>query len=164
MRNFFPLSPSGSKLKNNPLIKPREWISDSIELTHQIGFELGRCASSGAIFSFFGELGAGKTTLIKGFVAGAIGLQPERVSSPTFTYLNIYQKEPLGPAVHHFDLYRLQDGEEFLSRGFEDFLFCPAIVCIEWSERIEGLLKGRAVIVRVDHLDARRRKITVGDL
>lgn len=83
-----------------------------------------------------GDLGAGKTTLIRGIVQG-LQADPKSVSSPTFTYLNIYQGSC---PIFHFDLYRLKGVEEFLAMGFESFLEEEGVVCMEWSERIEEIL------------------------
>lgn len=90
------------------------------------------------VLCFFGDLGSGKTTFIKGLVEGATGLSAHAVSSPTFTYLNIYTGTQ--QVVYHFDLYRLRDVDEFLSMGFDEYMTASGICCIEWSERIVDLL------------------------
>lgn len=112
---------------------------------------------AGAVICLFGDLGAGKTTLIKGIVSALTQTVPEEVCSPTFAYLNIYEgKCP----VYHFDLYRLEDEEAFLSLGFEEFLFSNGVCCIEWSERIAALLPPRTIRVTLTHVAEERREIT----
>src|ERR1700722_4422987 len=94
----------------------KEIVTFSPEETLSYGRELGRAAKKNSIFCFFGDLGAGKTTLIKGIVEGATGVAASNVSSPTFVYLNIYSSPKM--SLYHFDLYRLKNEREFLSMGF----------------------------------------------
>lgn len=109
--------------------------------------EFGRQLKANDVLCFFGDLGSGKTTFIKGLVEGACGLSAEAVNSPTFTYLNIYH----GPwqSVYHFDLYRLHDADEFLSMGFDEYFVSGGICCLEWSERIEAMLPEHCIHVRM---------------
>lgn len=130
-----------------------EWYSTSPEETLAIGQNIGKQLKPGTIVCFFGELGAGKTTLIKGIAQEARGLALEQqdlsgVTSPTFTYLNIYQGSI---PVYHFDLYRLKDSDEFLSMGFEEFLYAEGICCIEWSEKIAPLIPQEAIQIVLSH-------------
>lgn len=108
------------------------------------------------IICLFGELGAGKTTFIKGFVAGVGGEESQIVNSPTFMYLNIYKGNRI---IYHFDLYRLQSSDEFLSMGFDEMLFGDGISCIEWSERIERLLPPNCMRIFITHVSENVRQI-----
>lgn len=119
---------------------------------------MGRLLAPGSVVCFFGDLGAGKTTLIKGIVLGVTAIPIDQVSSPTFVYLNIYEGDC---PVYHFDLYRLRDSEEFVSMGFDEFLSLTGVCCIEWSERIESLLPKNVISVTMEHAGDGRRKITV---
>ncbi len=83
----------------------RVYHCTSFEDTHNVAKAFGQEASEGAVFAFFGDLGAGKTTFIRSFVEEAAGIEPEAVNSPTFQYLNIYKGKK---KVYHFDLYRLK--------------------------------------------------------
>ncbi len=87
------------------------------------------------VICFSGDLGAGKTSFIKGFASELCDIDPDEVISPTFTYLNIYEGNA---TVFHFDLYRLEGVEQFLDKAFDEYL--EGYVCIEWPERIESLL------------------------
>jgi len=89
------------------------------------------------VFALHGELGAGKTTLIKGFCA-ALGVT-DPMSSPTFSIVNEYRSEHGGP-VYHFDLYRLKDADELQGIGFTEYIDSGAYCFIEWPELAEGLL------------------------
>lgn len=112
-------------------------ISRSEQETFRLGYDLGLSLKGGELLCFFGDLGAGKTTFIKGIVAACTATSPENVVSPTYAYLNIYEG---AIPVYHFDLYRLKNSEDFLGLGFDEFLFSIGICCIEWSERIQNLL------------------------
>lgn len=117
--------------------------SHSSEETHAIGFRLGKTLPKGSVLCFYGDLGAGKTTLIRGIVEGINGVSAVR--SPTFTYVNLYGN------VHHYDLYRLEDEEAFLARGLDEPFGTDAICLIEWPERIASLLPANALTVRIAH-------------
>ncbi|MCP5469648.1 MAG: tRNA (adenosine(37)-N6)-threonylcarbamoyltransferase complex ATPase subunit type 1 TsaE [Chlamydiales bacterium] len=118
--------------------------SASADATTALGVELGRSLAPGSTVALFGDLGAGKTTFIRGIVSGVLGEEVE-IDSPTYTYLNIYQDK-----VYHFDLYRLRFAEEFLEMGFDEYLG-KEIVCIEWSERIEMLLPKETIRITLEH-------------
>ena len=110
--------------------------TSSTEETLQVARELAKELPFDATLLFYGDMASGKTTFIKG-VASAFEIDEAQVTSPTFVYLNIYYGKVI---FYHFDLWRLKSKEEFLSLGFEEFLFAPGIKCFEWSERLEGLL------------------------
>lgn len=132
-------------------------ISRSEDETLSIGEAFGRTLSPNSIVCFFGDLGAGKTTFIKGIASGR-GYPLDLVNSPTYVYLNIYKATiPL----YHFDLYRLRDCDEFLSMGFDELLFGGGISCIEWSERISPILPGHTIRVNMSHQNEGIRKIEI---
>jgi len=131
-------------------------ITHSEEETLAFGEKFGKTLVPNNIVCFFGNLGAGKTTFIKGIVA-AQGIS-HHVNSPTFVYLNQYEgKIP----VYHFDLYRLKNADEFLSMGFDELLFAGGIACLEWSERIAELLPKDCIKIEIEHLNQNSRKITI---
>lgn len=131
-------------------------ISCSPEETFAWGMKLGQRVKGPQAICFFGDLAAGKTTFIKGFVAGAAGISPDLVSSPTFVLLNIYEGKGV---VFHFDLYRLKGPEEFFDLGFEEYW--DGLCCIEWAERIESILPVNAIIIRMKALDEEKREISI---
>jgi tRNA threonylcarbamoyladenosine biosynthesis protein TsaE len=128
------------------------------EETQAFGQQLGRDLPLNSIIAFFGELGAGKTTLIKGLAAGAANIDPREVSSPTFTYLNIYEGVK---TVYHFDLYRLRSQEEFLAMGFDEYFTAGGITCLEWSERIASILPPQTLILELAHAGETGRKVSL---
>ncbi len=85
---------------------------------------------------FYGDMGVGKTTLIKALVK-ALGSRDD-VSSPTFSIVNEYVTDET--TIYHFDLYRINDEEEALNFGFEDYLYTPNWVLIEWPDNARSLL------------------------
>jgi tRNA threonylcarbamoyladenosine biosynthesis protein TsaE len=136
-------------------------LSQSVAETRLLGFELGQQLPPNSIVCFFGDLGAGKTTFIQGLTSGATGSPPEEVNSPTYVYLNIYEGEK---PIYHFDLYRLRDGEEFLSMGFEEFFQAGGICCVEWAEKIVPILPPDCLWIRMSHQAEEQRQIEIGCL
>jgi len=107
-------------------------ISRSPEETLAIGEEWGRAAQRGWIIGLSGDLGAGKTQLVKGIARG-LG-SPARVHSPTFALLNRYAGGRL--PLFHLDLFRLNSPEEVFAAGLEEYLMPEeAVTVVEWIER-----------------------------
>lgn len=136
---------------------PKRVVCGSLEETHRLSLAFGKELEEGAVVCFFGGLGVGKTTFIKGIVEAIGGYPPEYVSSPTFSYLNIYAGSK---TVYHFDLYRLRNSDEFLSMGFDEYLFAGGVCCIEWSEKIASLLPPEAILVEIRHLGEESREVS----
>jgi tRNA threonylcarbamoyladenosine biosynthesis protein TsaE len=111
------------------------FISHSPAETESLGEVWGRAAQRGWVIALSGELGAGKTQLVKG-VARGLGIAA-RVHSPTFTLVNEYGGGRL--RLFHLDLYRLETREQILSAGLEEFLSPDGVAVIEWAERIYDL-------------------------
>lgn len=137
-------------------------ISSSAEESFSLGKNFGQTLKESDIICFSGDLGAGKTTFIKGLVEGAIGYAAEQVSSPTFVLLNIYTQNTIKEkTVYHFDLYRLKQADDFFEMGFEEFLTKKAIVCIEWSEKITKFLKSSYYQITIKPLENSQREIQI---
>lgn len=100
--------------------------------TESLGESWGRTAKRGLVIALSGDLGAGKTQLVKGI---ARGLDiTTRVHSPSFTLVNVYTGGRL--TLFHLDLYRLETPEQILSAGLEEYLKPEGVAVIEWAERI----------------------------
>lgn len=111
---------------------PDEIITTSASETEGWGRNLATGLSAGDVILLFGELGAGKTCLVKGIAAG-LGIDPRRVHSPTFIMVNRYE----GPLpVNHVDLYRLEEGEDFTDLGLDELFASRDVTLVEWSERL----------------------------
>ena len=108
------------------------FISHSAAETESLGEEWGRQAQPGLVIALSGDLGAGKTQLVRGFARG-LGVTA-RVHSPTFTLVNEYVGGRL--RLFHLDLYRLETPEQLRNAGIEEFLQPEGVALIEWAERI----------------------------
>jgi tRNA threonylcarbamoyladenosine biosynthesis protein TsaE len=108
----------------------------------------------------FGELGSGKTTLTKGIVSGLGAAAEDEVTSPTFTLLHVYGREP---KVYHGDLYRIESMADFDSLGMEDIFAAPAVVILEWPERFPLRTTWPQVHIRLEHLGRESRRITLAN-
>ena len=110
---------------------------------------------------FYGEIGAGKTTLIQRFCKHFE--VAETVTSPTFSLINEYsfknKKDQSEQLIHHLDLYRLKNINEAIDIGIEDYLFDNYYCLIEWPEIIEPLLPEHVVKIKIQLVDNSSRKI-----
>lgn len=96
---------------------------------------------------FYGDMGVGKTTLIKSLVK-LLGSQDD-VNSPTFSIVNEYEAKDT--SIYHFDLFRISDEEEVLNFGFEDYLYTSNWVFIEWPEHAKNLLPEDVNSIKITH-------------
>jgi tRNA threonylcarbamoyladenosine biosynthesis protein TsaE len=109
------------------------------------------------ILCFHGQMGVGKTTLIKAIIAQLTG-DGAQANSPTFGLVNEYTNENGETLAYHFDLYRIEDEAEALDMGIEEYLYGDKTVFLEWPEKISGLLPN-AVHFQIDIIDQNERKI-----
>lgn len=117
-------------------------ISRSLQDTRKFGRILSRCLQAGDILFLEGELGAGKSELTRGI---AEGLQiSSAIPSPTFTILNVYEQGRI--PLYHFDWYRIQEEEELLEIGTDEYLFGQGVSVVEWP------IKSKQYLQQVPHL------------
>ncbi|OGH92110.1 MAG: tRNA (adenosine(37)-N6)-threonylcarbamoyltransferase complex ATPase subunit type 1 TsaE [Candidatus Magasanikbacteria bacterium RIFOXYD2_FULL_39_9] len=144
--------------------------TNSPQETEKFGIKLSQKLTGGDILLLSGDLGAGKTALVKGIAKG-LGIQNE-ITSPTFTLMNIYDikdKKRKIETMVHIDTYRLKHEKELLEIGVEDYLGKDNTVClVEWPEKIINILKNKALnkekmkIINIEHSqDSNQRKITI---
>ena len=110
----------------------------------------------GDIVCLFGQLGAGKTVLVKGIAAG-LGVSIAEVISPSFTIARQYEGRL---KLSHLDLYRL-DRESILEMGYEDYLYGDSVALIEWADRLEGYLPDKYLKVEIKILSEKVRQIDI---
>lgn len=111
------------------------------------------------MLALVGDIGAGKTTLVKKLLS-LQGVDEHEVISPTFNYVHIYRVQ--GKNIYHFDLYRLASAEEFNQMGFNEYLEDEnAFIIIEWPQIIAPLLIGKALQVEIDYAHDTGRELTI---
>src|SRR5436190_7892883 len=135
------------------------FISKSVEDTIAAGRTYGQNAARGDVFALAGDLGAGKTQFVKGFVAG-LGSDAE-VTSPTFVLMHEYEDGRL--PVYHFDFYRLDNSEAVLRLGFDDYVFGEGVSLIEWADRYSALIPKEAKWLSFKVKDENSRVIGEGE-
>ena len=122
-------------------------LSKNTEETLRLGEKLAKHLRKGDIVCLEGDLGSGKTTLIKGMAKG-LKIASEKVNSPTFILMNAYQgRLPL----YHFDLYRIEAVDEIGAIGYEEFLYGDGVSVIEWAERLGPLTPKEYLRVELAH-------------
>lgn len=107
------------------------------------------------VFGFYGEMGAGKTTLIKA-ICQTLGVR-DVTSSPTFAIINEYWTVG-GEPLYHFDFYRIDEPADASRVGFEDYLYSGHYCFIEWTEKVEEILQGDFIPVVIERVDDETRK------
>lgn len=113
------------------------------------------------VFLFFGEMGAGKTTLIEA-LCGAKGVK-DRMGSPTFSIINQYSYTEAGEEkrIYHIDLYRLKDEEEIIQAGVEDCVYSGSLCLIEWPQKAPQLFDENVVRVELEPVSETERRIKI---
>ena len=135
----------------------------SVEATERLGRALAPALRTGDVVSLSGDLGAGKTQLVKGLARG-LGITA-RVHSPTFTLVNEYGGGRR--RLFHLDLYRLETRGQIVSAGLEEFLQPDGVAVIEWAERLEDgrwkMEDGKIIKVKIEILNETERRIIYDD-
>jgi tRNA threonylcarbamoyladenosine biosynthesis protein TsaE len=137
------------------MASPEIVTTNSEQETFALGQNVATTLQPGTFVLLHGDLGAGKTALVRGLAAG-LGANPDEVSSPTFVLIQHYKARM--PLVH-VDLYRLENGAAVDDLGLEE-LADGAVVAIEWAERLPRPLEG-SVTVKIEDLGENSRRLTV---
>ena len=120
-----------------------KFVAKSVEDLDEISKQLLLVIESQKKIVFFGEMGVGKTTLIKA-ICKQLNVQDE-VVSPTFSVVNEYHNEN-GEVFYHFDFYRIRSKEEIFDLGYEDYFYTDAFCFVEWPEKTFGLLQTNVAV------------------
>lgn len=131
----------------------REFHADSEAAMMELGAQLAGDLAGGQVVTLSGDLGAGKTTLVRGMLRG-LGFDG-RVKSPSYGLVESY--EVAGLAIHHLDLYRLGEPEELDFIGIEELVGPASVLLIEWPERGKGRLPDSSARILIEHHDDQRR-------
>lgn len=133
-------------------------VTYSPEETMAVGRELAAHLPPRSLVLLEGELGSGKTTLIKGIVAGLGAVREEEVTSPSFTLVHEYGREN---KVYHVDLYRIEEPRELATLGLEDVLGQQATVLVEWGEKLGDPAPTPCIRIRLEYVAGEDRRIIV---
>jgi tRNA threonylcarbamoyladenosine biosynthesis protein TsaE len=147
-------------------MRPRSLVTHSSEETIALGYELARELKPPVLVLLLGDLGAGKTTLAKGLVAGLGAAPEEEVTSPTFTMIHEYgSARDSATRVYHVDLYRVETARELETLGLEDLLAERAVVIVEWGEKLGPALRpsgpGGMIEIHLEAAGENERRIMV---
>jgi tRNA threonylcarbamoyladenosine biosynthesis protein TsaE len=136
----------------------RTFTTHSAEETTELGRQLAAELKPGSIVLLRGELGAGKTTMVKGIAEGFQAAEAASVTSPTFTLIHEYR----GPEVtlYHIDLYRIDTQRELDTLALDDLISPNSILLIEWGEKFERFVKERDVEIAIEHAGGDERKVS----
>lgn len=134
-------------------MKAHQFTTHNPAETQAIGEKLARECIGGEIICLSGDLGAGKTTFVKGIARG-LDIDEKTVNSPTFVIMNVYEgRLPL----YHFDFYRLEKPEEIAGVGYDEFLYGNGVAVIEWSERFGTLMPPENLGIHLFHASEQSR-------
>ena len=122
------------------------------------GRTLGRFMSRGGVIALIGELGAGKTTIVKAIAAGLGVPSDVVVCSPSYTLVNEYEgRIPL----YHFDLYRLEDSKDVHELGYDEYIEGDGLCVIEWADVAPEVLPGERIEIRIEIIGDKERRVLV---
>lgn len=138
-----------------------EFVTHSPEETVELGAKLARQLPQPCLLVLQGELGSGKTTLVKGIVSGLGVARQEDVTSPSFTLVHEYGTDR---RIYHADLYRVEGAREQMTLGLEGLLEQEDTVIVEWGEKLIGQDVDVQVRIRMELLEGEDRRITVEGL
>src|SRR5438270_4109439 len=138
----------------------REYTTNSPEETVALGRELASSLTPPKIVLLRGDLGAGKTTLVKGIAEGFNAASEDDVTSPTFTLIHEYR----GPSatLYHIDLYRVDTQRELETLGLDDLMGDNSVLLIEWGDKFERFKRERDVEIALERISESGRRIKLG--
>src|SRR5579863_2269497 len=139
----------------------REFITHSPEETIALGRTLASSLAPPQIVLLRGDLGAGKTTLVKGIAAGFRAAGEDDVTSPTFTLVHEYR----GPSatLYHIDLYRVDTPRELETLGLDDLMSENSVLLIEWGDKFPRFERERDVEIALERISENERRVRVSD-
>ena len=148
--------------------KPRVFTTHSAEETIDVGRELARFLDPPKVLLLRGDLGAGKTTLVKGIAAALGAAEPDEVTSPTFTLIHEYagrsvEHANLGATIllYHLDLYRIENQRQLDTLGMEELMTPQSLLLIEWGEKFPSVIARSDGEIVIETLHGDERRITL---
>lgn len=135
-------------------VKTLDIVLRGLEDTNEFGIMLGRAMKKGDILCLNGDLGAGKTTMTKSIGKG-LGVE-EYITSPTFALINQYSGRI---PVYHFDVYRLENADELIDLGFDEYFYGNGVCIIEWADKIEKMIPQERIVIDIEKGSAQDERI-----
>ena len=132
-------------------------ITKSPDETIALGKNIGKKLKGDEVICLVGELGSGKTQLVKGIAIG-LGIS-EKVTSPSFVIVKVYKSVDCN--LVHIDFYRIQEKSELETIGFEDFFSCNNIIVIEWADRFKDIYPDSAIWIEINYIDETTREFHI---
>ncbi|MCP4648986.1 MAG: tRNA (adenosine(37)-N6)-threonylcarbamoyltransferase complex ATPase subunit type 1 TsaE [PVC group bacterium] len=129
--------------------------TNSAEETIALGGKISRVLKPDSVIALSGNLGSGKTTLVKGIAEG-LGIDRKNVISPSFTLIREYQSKRMN--LFHCDLYRLDDLQQISFLGLDDYFSREGVLVIEWAKKAEGLLPDDHLNIDISPVSESKRK------
>jgi tRNA threonylcarbamoyladenosine biosynthesis protein TsaE len=145
----------------------RRFVSNSARETIAIGGEIAHMLSSPTLLFLRGDLGAGKTTLVKGIAQALDAAEPDEVTSPTFTLVHEYDGHRRADGtlhdvkLYHIDLYRIAEERQLETIGFDELATEDAILLVEWGEKFPTVVKRSDGEILIEHAGGDTRNITL---
>ncbi|HKD78282.1 MAG TPA: tRNA (adenosine(37)-N6)-threonylcarbamoyltransferase complex ATPase subunit type 1 TsaE [Candidatus Angelobacter sp.] len=137
----------------------KNYSTHSSDETTEVGRQLAAQLKPGTIVLLRGDLGAGKTTLVKGIAEGFKAARAEDVTSPTFTLIHEYRAPEI--TLYHIDLYRIDTQRELDTLALDDLMTAKSILLIEWGEKFERFTRERDVEIAIEYKGGDDRAIAL---
>ena len=142
--------------------KTIEITTNNAAETVELGRKIGSALTGGEVVALIGNLGTGKTHLIKGIAAGLGADESGPVSSPTFVLVNEYFGKGGLIHIYHIDAYRMASVAEFQSLGFDEYCRPDSVVLVEWADKVMDAVEGfDPVMVGLEHVSENQRRIAI---
>ncbi len=139
----------------------RDFTTNSPEETIALGRELASQLAPPKLVILRGDLGAGKTTLVKGIAEGFDAASQEDVTSPTFTLIHEYRGA--SATLYHIDLYRIDTLRELETLGLDDLMTDNSVLLIEWGEKFPRFERERDAEIAIERISENERRIKIAD-
>jgi len=143
--------------------KVHEYESSSAADTIRCGHEIARLLTPPKFLILHGDLGAGKTTLVKGIAEALDAAEPDEVTSPTFTLIHEYEGKLNGKPVmlYHLDLYRIETERQLDTLGLDELVTPESIILVEWGDKFPSIVKRSQGEIVMHTTGGDKRKITL---
>jgi len=139
-----------------------EITTNSAAETIELGVKIGRSLKGGEVFSLVGNLGTGKTHLIKGISLGLEAHDSDQVSSPTFVLVNEYFGREGLIHIYHIDAYRMESVAEFEALGFDEYCRPDSVVLVEWADKVKAAVDAfEPIQIYLSHVSENQRQINI---